>query len=81
MFDSTSYKKQVPISTSKQESKTLPSSSISLSFLHMQGKPFCSSEHCSCHQNQTQIALLLEAVKNGEMTLREAANVADGKTL
>jgi hypothetical protein len=47
----------------------------------MQGKPFCSSDRCPCHQNQEQIAVLLEAVKNGEMTLREAANVADGKTL
>lgn len=81
MFDSTSHEKQVPLSTLRHESEALHSSVVSYSFLHVQGKPFCSSDRCLCHQNQEQIAILLEAVKNGEMTLREAANVADGKTL
>ncbi len=80
MFDQTSQKKDALLST-QQGSEILSSSIGSYSFLHMPGKPFCSSDRCSYHQNQEQIAILLEAVKNGEMTLREAANVADGKTL
>ena len=48
---------------------------------HTAEKPFCSDRQCECHQNQTQIAWLLEAVWEGEMTLYEAVNYADGKNL
>ena len=47
---------------------------------HTAEKPFCSDRQCECHQNQAQIARLLEAVWEGEMTLYEAVNYADGKT-
>lgn len=47
---------------------------------HTAEKPFCSDRQCECHQNQAQIAWLLEAVWEGEMTLYEAVNYADGKT-
>jgi hypothetical protein len=48
---------------------------------HTLHQPFCCNPHCACHQNQGQIAVLLEAIKQGEMTLREAADFADGKML
>ena len=47
---------------------------------HTAERPFCSDRQCECHRNQAQIAKLLEAVWEGEMTLYEAVNYADGKT-
>jgi hypothetical protein len=66
----------------KQEHKTLHALPvITVNFMHVPGKPFCPNDRCPCHQNQAEIAVLLDAVWAGEMTLREAANFADGKTL
>ena len=49
--------------------------------VHTVTDPFCSHPSCECHTNQAQIARLLQAVSEGEMTLREAADFADGKTI
>jgi len=54
---------------------------ITVNFMHVPEKPFCPNDRCPCHQNQAQIAILLQAVMDGEMTLGEATNFANGKTL
>ncbi len=81
MLDSTPQNRRVFASSQEQGSERatfLPV--IPIYLLHTPEKPFCSNDHCACHQNQSQIAVLLQAVKDGEMTLREAANFTDGKT-
>jgi len=73
-----------PVFTVSQNQKSegqSPSSVVFVDYLHMPEKPFCPNERCPCHQNQAQIAVLLDAIRAGEMTLREAANFAEGKTL
>lgn len=49
--------------------------------VHTLETPFCPIPSCWCHTDQERIALVLEAVKNGELTMREAANMVDGKTV
>ena len=63
----------------EKPSHSLPT--IPVYVIHTAEKPFCSNSWCHCHQNQGEIAVLLDAIKAGEMTLREAANFADGRTL
>ncbi len=62
----------------EKRSHSLPA--IPVYFIHTAEKPFCSNPRCHCHQNQGEIAVLLDAIRAGEMTLREAANFAEGKT-
>lgn len=81
MLDSTPQDTRVFTSSHSQESeRTLLSSTTPIYFFHVPEKPFCSNDRCPCHQNQAQIAVLLDAIRAGEMTLHEAANFADGKT-
>jgi len=41
--------------------------------------PFCPLPGCHCHTNQQEIAKLLDQIKDGVLTLREAADFVDGK--
>jgi len=66
----------------KQNNNTAASQHIiPIYIVHTMEKPFCTNPLCACHQNQTQILLLLLALEQDEMTLREASDFVDGKTL
>jgi len=58
-----------------------PRSVIPIYFVHTLEQPFCSHPLCECHRDQAHIALLVAAIQQGEMTLREAADFADGRGL
>jgi hypothetical protein len=70
---------QIPL-TLRQESDTLtPRSIVPIFLVHTVDKPFCINPYCECHQKQEQIAKLLEETSQGKLTLREAADFANGK--
>ena len=81
MLDSTPQNRYASTPCQNQESEKPLDSVVPIYFLHIPGKPFCPNDRCPCHQNQAEIALLLDAIRAGEMTLREATNFADGRTL
>src|SRR6266699_3850315 len=58
-----------------------PPSIVPIYFVHTPEHPFCTNDFCACHHNQIHIAQLVAAIQQGEMTLKEAADFADGKGL
>ncbi len=48
-------------------------------YYHTLDNPFCPLPACKCHTNQQEIAELLEQIKAGLLTLREAADFVEGK--
>lgn len=54
---------------------------VPIYLIHTMDNPFCPLPGCWCHTDQERIAPLLEAVRNGTMTLREAADFAEGRTV
>ena len=61
---------RVPVSAPEVTSH--PGNVVPVYLIHSIEKPFCSAPDCWCHSNQEEIARLLEHVRNGVMTLREA---------
>ena len=57
-----------------------PQDIVPIYFVHSIENPFCPLPGCWCHTDQEKIAQLLEHISNGLMTLREAADFADGRT-
>lgn len=49
--------------------------------IHTLEHPFCPVPWCACHTNQQEIATLLEQIAEGVLSLREAADFADGRTV
>jgi hypothetical protein len=78
-FDSTQT--SIPLTLSFETDTSRPRSVVPIYFIHTLDHPFCANPHCECRQNQSQITLLLEAIRAGEMALHEAANFADGRTI
>jgi hypothetical protein len=70
-----------PATVSFETDTSTPRSVVPIYFVHTPEHPFCSNTLCVCHQNQVYIAQLVAAIQQGEMTLREAANFAEGKGL
>lgn len=58
-----------------------PQDIVPIYFMHSMDNPFCPIPGCWCHRNQKEIAKLLEHIEQGEMTLREAADFAEGRTV
>ena len=58
-----------------------PQEIVPIYLIHTMENPFCPVPSCWCHTNQEQIAMLLEHIKAGVMTLQEAASFADGRTV
>lgn len=54
---------------------------VPIYLIHTIENPFCPAPSCWCHRDQERIARLLEHVESSEMTLREAADFADGRTV
>jgi len=78
-FDPTQH--NAPATISFETDTSTPRSVIPIYIVHTAEHPFCSNTLCSCHQNQAHIACLVAAIQQGEMTLKEAADFADGKGL
>lgn len=58
-----------------------PKDTVPMYFIHSVENPFCPVPHCWCHTDQEKIAQLLEHIQEGTLTLREAADFADGRTI
>jgi hypothetical protein len=58
-----------------------PQDIVPIYLMHSFENPFCPIPSCWCHTDQEKIAALLEHIKNGVMTLQEAALFADGRTV
>ena len=71
-----------PVSALRIETDTTyPYDIVPIYLIHTLENPFCPLPGCWCHTDQARIAPLLEHVRNGIMTLHEAANFADGRTV
>ena len=58
-----------------------PQGVVPIYLIHTLENPFCSLPGCWCRIDQARIAPVLEAIKRGEMTLQEAVNLVEGRTL
>lgn len=58
-----------------------PQAAVPIYLVHTLGNPFCPLPGCECHSNQQAIVRLLKQVGDGLLTLREAADFADGKLI
>lgn len=58
-----------------------PHDIVPIYFMHSIENPFCPDPRCWCHSDQAQIALLLDHIRQGTLTLREAAEFTDGRTV
>ncbi len=56
-----------------------PQEMVPIYLIHTIENPFCSLPGCWCQTDQERIIPLLEQIKRGEMTLREAVNFVDGR--
>jgi len=61
--------------------ETSTSEIVPIYFIHSIDSPFCPIPGCWCHGNQEEIAKLLDQIADGLLTLREAADFADGRTV
>lgn len=58
-----------------------PHDIVPIYFIHSIDNPFCPIPGCWCHSDQQRIATLLDHIQDGTLTLREAAEFADGRTI
>ncbi len=49
--------------------------------VHSEAAPFCSDQSCPCHWDEELTHSLLEAVRSGLLTSREAMRIHDGRQL
>jgi hypothetical protein len=63
----------------EQTNTTTTQSGLPVYLFHTPERPFCFLPTCPCHENQKEIAKLLLAVQNGELTLRNAADLTSGR--
>ena len=66
--------------TLRVESDTAhPQDAVPIYLFHTVDNPFCPLPGCWCHTDQERIAPLLDQIKAGVLTLREAADFTEGK--
>jgi len=58
---------------------TYPYDIVPIYLIHTLENPFCPLPGCWCHTDQERIAPLLEQIKEGVLTLREAVDFVDGR--
>jgi hypothetical protein len=58
-----------------------PQEVVPIYLIHTTDHPFCPLPGCGCHTNHQEIARLLGQIRDGLLTLREAADFADGKLI
>lgn len=56
-----------------------PRQRVPVYYIHSLERPFCANPFCRCHSQQQEIKKLLGHIVDGVMTLREAADLIDGK--
>lgn len=56
-----------------------PPEQVPIYLIHSLDNPFCPLPGCWCHTDQERIAPLLEEIREGKLTFREAADFADGR--
>src|SRR6266581_2721356 len=56
---------------------TRPVQTIPVYYFHSLEQPFCRDATCQCHSRQQEVKRLLGNVLEGNLTLREAANLID----
>ena len=54
-----------------------PQQSIPVYYVHSLEQPFCKDATCQCHWKQQEVLRLLGSILEGELSLREAANLID----
>ena len=54
-----------------------PLARIPVYSVHSLEQPFCRDLKCQCHSRQQEVARLLGSMLEGNLTLREAANLLD----
>ena len=52
-----------------------PQAVVPIYFIHTIQQPFCNRPGCWCQTNKARVTPLLDALKNDELMLREAANL------
>jgi hypothetical protein len=57
-----------------------PQKPIPIYYMHSLEQPYCRNENCECHRRQREVARLLTLISDGIMTLREAADFAEGES-
>ena len=54
-----------------------PNLPVPIYFFHSLEQPFCRNPRCKCHWQQREVMRLLGSIVEGEITLKEAANLFD----
>jgi hypothetical protein len=54
-----------------------PQQHIPIYFIHSLEQPFCTNPKCKCQWQQKEVRRLLGSILEGEITLRQAANLLD----
>lgn len=67
----------LPKLTQRATDTASPNSPVPIYFFHSFEQPFCKNLACKCHWLQREVRRLLGSIVEGEMTLREAANLLD----
>jgi len=74
------HRQEQPHLSVRVESDTArPQAIVPIYQFHTLDNPFCPTPDCWCHTDQQRIAPLLAQISEGVLTLREAANFAEGK--
>jgi hypothetical protein len=58
-----------------------PQPIIPIYFIHSMKEPFCKLPGCWCKTDQARIALLLDAIKKGQLLLSEASDYTESKAM
>ena len=70
---------EYPLLTPLVTDTAYPQQSIPVYYFHSFEHPFCKDTNCKCHWKQQEVARLLGSILEGELSLREAANLIDAE--
>ena len=68
---------EIPHLTPLMTDTASPQQHIPIYFIHSLEHPFCRDHTCQCHSRQQEVKRLLGNILEGNLTLREAANLID----
>ena len=84
MQDSTPFRlplTEYPLLAPQVTDTVKPVQSIPVYYFHSFEQPFCRDATCKCHWKQHEVKRLLGSILEGELSLREAANLLDGEQI
>ncbi len=70
---------EYPVLTVLVTDTASPRIRIPVYYIHALNQPFCKNSLCLCHRYQQEIRRLLHLIVDGIMTLREAADLSEGR--